>query len=377
MGRKRKYNKHIPNHIDQSKIPTGVFWNNSGNGYWRVDEAYYELQPNGKQKRKVKAKKLAGPDATLADLYRLLEDRANPEARNLQWLCDKYFASKQFDNLKFSTQKEYRLYLKKLYEIPVKKGGGLPLIDLNIWTKYLVQRTIDKIDETRGPTAARHTYSFIRRVFSWGNNRGHVNHQPADGIDLPRLNPTQKLPSQAAYDAVLAYAKETNSVWWAIMEIEYLCRMRGIEVRGLREKHLLDDGVYVERAKGSKDTIVLWNARLRDAVQSLRTRRAEIWKARRFPEPINKSEWPLFVSEKGPKLSESGYRTSWDRFIKQAIAAGAISEDDRFSPHDLKRKGVTDTPGNAADKKDASGHRSDTMLGVYDKSITRVRAADE
>jgi len=32
-----------------------------------------------------------------------------------------------------------------------------------------------------------------------------------------------------------------------------------------------------------------------------------------------------------------------------------IAEEDRFSLHDLKRKGVTDTPGTQHDKQDAAG----------------------
>lgn len=44
----------------------------------------------------------------------------------------------------------------------------------------------------------------------------------------------------------------------------------------------------------------------------------------------------------------------------------------RFSLHDLKRKGGTDTPGNRAEKQDALGV-SEAMMNVYDKSVPRVK----
>lgn len=38
MPRPRKHNPTIPAHIDQRKIPKGVYWDSSGNGRWYVLE---------------------------------------------------------------------------------------------------------------------------------------------------------------------------------------------------------------------------------------------------------------------------------------------------------------------------------------------------
>ncbi len=40
--------------------------------------------------------------------------------------------------------------------------------------------------------------------------------------------------------------------------------------------------------------------------------------------------------------------------------------------HDNKRKGITETKGNRADKQDAGGHRSRAMADVYDLSMPHV-----
>lgn len=47
--------------------------------------------------------------------------------------------------------------------------------------------------------------------------------------------------------------------------------------------------------------------------------------------------------------------------IKRALTAGLKQ---RFSLHDLKAKGITDTTG---DKRAAGGHRTTQMVDVYDR----------
>lgn len=46
----------------------------------------------------------------------------------------------------------------------------------------------------------------------------------------------------------------------------------------------------------------------------------------------------------------------------------------RFTFHDLKRKGVSDTTGN---KLDSSGHRTASMLNVYDVKLKIVEQAGD
>lgn len=43
----------------------------------------------------------------------------------------------------------------------------------------------------------------------------------------------------------------------------------------------------------------------------------------------------------------------------------------------MKRRGITDTRGRKADKMDAGGHKSPSMLDVYDKSVPVVEATAE
>ena len=47
-------------------------------------------------------------------------------------------------------------------------------------------------------------------------------------------------------------------------------------------------------------------------------------------------------------------------------------DHDQFGSHDLERKRVTDTKGTRADKEEASGHRSNSMIDIYDLSLPKV-----
>ncbi len=59
------------------------------------------------------------------------------------------------------------------------------------------------------------------------------------------------------------------------------------------------------------------------------------------------------------RMTESTIQTAWQRMMVEWATLG----NERFTVHDLKRKGVSDAEG---DKLAASGHRSIAMLKVYD-----------
>lgn len=81
----------------------------------------------------------------------------------------------------------------------------------------------------------------------------------------------------------------------------------------------------------------------------------------------------LVVSQSGDPLVKSSFDSAWQRMIKMAIAENIITPEDRFSLHGLKHRGVTDTEGTRADKKDASGHKSDAAFNVYDHEMQTVK----
>jgi hypothetical protein len=58
-----------------------------------------------------------------------------------------------------------------------------------------------------------------------------------------------------------------------------------------------------------------------------------------------------------------------------AVAEKVISAESKFGLHGLKHRGVTDTGGGKAGKKEASGHKTDAMLNLYDHEVPVVDPA--
>lgn len=377
-GAKRRFNNKIPAHIDQNKLPDRCYWDNNGNGHWYTKF----FDENGKQRRK----RIAGRDALLSELYSIIESWDGDDHGTFRWIANKYFESSAFKALVKSTRADYQYSFDVVASFDTKINIKLADVPLKNWDTPLIQKFVDLISEH--PTKAKHVHGFIRRVFSWSKPRGYVTNNPAIGVQLPKQRRLQRLPSKRAYNALVNYAKQHGThgqkisgscphYIWPVMELEYLCRLRGVEARSLTDANLVDQGLLVFRRKGSKANITEFNDRLSKAINYLQSAREEIWQERKFPIPLKPEQRFLIVNTLGENLKKSAYQSAWNRFIRGAIDREIIKPEERFSLHDLKRKGVTDTEGTEAEKMQASGHRDPRMMDVYDKSIAIVKPTSE
>ena len=94
--RARKHQPEIPAHIDQAKIPKGVYWDPTGRGRWLV----FEVEDGKKRSRTV-----AGPVDKLSDLFAITE--ASTESGTVHWVCDQYHESPKFKKLAKGTRDDY------------------------------------------------------------------------------------------------------------------------------------------------------------------------------------------------------------------------------------------------------------------------------
>jgi len=139
----------------------------------------------------------------------------------------------------------------------------------------------------------------------------------------------------------------------------------------------LPTGLLIKRRKGSRDKITAWNDRLKTVWQTAVTTRNQIVSKHKQPHPFRPEDRFVFISERtGDRIQVSSLKTAIGR-----ITATAQTEAEqlgiqwtRFTFHDLKRKGVSDTTGN---KQDASGHRNASMLNIYDVRLKTVEPSSE
>ncbi|MGY3265855.1 site-specific integrase [Lysobacter sp. HA35] len=370
--RQRKHNPSIPSHIDQNAIPKGVYWDATGKGRW-----YRFVQSEGKPARET----LAGPAAKLSDLHAMIEPQEL--AGTVEWLSKQYHASAKFAKLAKSTQDDYEYSRDVALGIKTTSGTTFGKLEAKRLAAAHIQRIVDRLDNEGTPTKANKVLRYLRLLFRWGVNRGLCPHNPAQGVEAAQERKKRRLPPTDVYTALLRFAQERGALkahtegsvapyLWLVMELGYMCRLRGIETVTLTLAAETPEGIQTNRRKRSRDSLVQWNPRLRaawDAAVALR--QATLTRLKR-PEMLRLEDRALFLSQGGEPLSKSGLDTAWQRLIKLAIEKDVIAPEQRFGLHDLKRKGGTEAAGSKGERQDALGV-SDAMMKVYDHSVPRVK----
>lgn len=377
-ARKRKHNPHIPNHIDQAALPAAIYFDQRNAGVWYT--LHYD--ETGKQRRR----NVAPADVTLAELHKIMEQTSGADRGTLRYLCDQFHLSDRYKRLASKTHDDYCYSRDVLLDIPTRLGKPLGDLLVKKFTAALVQRIVDRLADEGTPSKAAHALRYLRRVLQWGRNRGFLESNPAQGIEAPVERKRRRLPGHQVMDDLvdraLAFGRLARNEKGGcpeylsyVMEISYLCRLRGIETITLTDAHELPEGIMTNRRKGSRDNIVRWTPRLRAAWEGAKAYRAKVWSQKATVIPIRADRRYLIVASHGGQLRKSSLDTAWQRFILSAIADGTITAEERFGMHDLKRRGITDTVGTRADKQEASGHRDGAMMDVYDLSLPLVNAS--
>lgn len=378
-GRPRKFDPSVPPHIDPRCLPKGAYWD-------RSSRSWYTILPHPKPHRHP----IGNATASLADLHRAIEEVGGVQRDTIAWLLARYHDGTDFRALAPSTRNSYEKN-RKAVETRKTRFGLLGTLRLAAITRPAVQNLIEGIAAEGHPSKANHLLRYLRLVFRWGLNHGDAPAawklaNPADGIKAARERKAFKMPTPAALEAVIAYARagatsrahtkgSVAPYLWCVMEIAYRCRLRGIEVVTLTEANHTEAGIVTNRRKGSRDNVVAWSPSLREAWDTLVALRDVAMKRHRVPVPIRAAQRVLVVSQTGTPLTKGGLDTAWQRLINGALRDKVITEDQRFSLHGLKHRGITDTKGNKADKQTAAGHTTPQMTDRYDHELPVVESA--
>lgn len=375
-GRKRV---NFPAHIDASKVPKKCYWDKSGNGHW-----FTKYKDNGVWRRK----KVADHRATLADLHTALEERQGIATGSFEWLADEFEKSAQFRQNSKSMKKDWDYCKRVVCSMQSRSGVSLGKTNRAKWTTPDIQKIIDRVAVDRGPSSAKHVYTYLKRLFNWGLNRGYCSKNPVQAMELPRERKRQRLPEKDVIARLISFAQERSKLKsrtkgsckayiWMALEIGYLNRLRGIESFKATDDQIKEDGLECSRAKGSTDNVTRWNPRLRNVVDAALAHRDELWAKKKRPYPIKPDQRPILVNDYGDAVKASTWQSGWKRFLEMAIRENIITKDQWFGLHDMKRRGATDTPGTKSDKLDATGLSSLQILKTYDKSKQLVDASSE
>ncbi|HZF96685.1 MAG TPA: integrase [Pseudoxanthomonas sp.] len=377
-GRTRKHNPSIPVHIDQAALPKGVYWDATGNGRW-----YIFVRKEGRPARET----IAGPGARLSDLHRIVDEgKGGPTHGTVAWVLESFHGSSRFKELAKGTQRNYELCRRIVEQFPTQIGIKFGALVAARLTQTNVQRLHERIVQQGTPSKANHVLRYLRRVFKWAGPHLGLKDNPAKGIEQAKERQRRRLPAPEVYQAVVDYARERGALTphshgsvppylWIMAELGYLCRLRGIETNTLVEAQGEAEGLRTDRRKGSRNNIVEWTPRLRAAWDAALAYRRQIVERTTRIQQLRPEDRYLFLSEDGEPLTKHSLDSAWQRLIAKAVKDQVITIDQRFSLHDLKRKGGSDTAGNSADKQDALGVTA-PMMKVYDLSVPRVKPSD-
>lgn len=375
-GRKRRFDKTIPHHINQNKLPNGCYWN-------RRDRYWYTYVEGAKPRMR----RLGSEEVLLSDLYHAMEQLNGIERDTLDYLLKLHSNSPQFTGLAKSTRDDYKYCRAILQNFQTKLGIPFALLKLRKITLPLVQVLVDDIAAGKRsfgdmplqptPSSGAHVQRYLSAAFAWGMPRGHCLTNPADGVDMPKERKAHRMPDAVTMKAVVALFKRRGALpsrrrgslapyVWAVAVIAYACRMRGVEVRELTDADETEEGIIVDRRKGSLGNVTRWSTELKEAWNWLKKRRNRIWEKKRRPLPLRAEDRPLVVTEGGIAVGKHTMSSAWRRAMAAALAAGLITQEERFGLHGLKHRGITDTKGTKADKQLASGHKSMQMVNRYD-----------
>jgi len=321
--------------------------------YVYLAKGRYILRTYDPETRRQREARLCAGNATLAEVWAAYESRTAPrDHETFRWLSRLYQASPQFSTLSPHTRRDYESYHRRICAMELADGRLLGELPLAAWTAPLIQRWQDRRAKD-APVGVNREKSYISRVFAWGVARGHVVDNPARHVPRVREHARTRYVTDSEYATVAELAAESGSPYLVpVMELAYLLRARLAEVLDLQRTHLTDEGIYLHRRKGSRDSLIGWTPRMRAVVEVALAMHGKI-----------ASRYVIAGSDYG-RMKESTVQTAWQRLMR-----GWTGE--RFTIHDLKAKGITDTTG---DKLAASGHRDPRMLAVYDRLPSRVDA---
>lgn len=279
---------------------------------------------------------------------------------DMSWLIDMHFGSVQFKELSETTKKNDLIKINRVKKV---FGRMLP----HDVTSGHIRMYMDEVGE-KSKSSANRDHGLLSRIFNWAKERNLVRENPVHGVKKFSEKPRDRYVEDWEYWLVYEASLQSSYPWVAPqMEIAYLCRMRSNEVRGiLIDKHLQEDGIFVQRGKGSKNEITAWSDRLRKAVTDADLLSPDA--------PQRIKDRPLFYNKTGGPVSDSSFKSAWRRIRTTAMEIGVeidgrmIKLKESFNFHDLKAKGITDH------ETKSGGHRSKKMEAVYDRKPEIIKA---
>lgn len=272
--------------------------------------------------------------------------------RCLAYISQQYQQSEDFCSNAPKTQTDYRLFADAILSHEIELDGKpATLGDLSI--EELTRPDLNAIREQRlkqykarnkkGTVAINRQISYLQTMIKWGLNYmpelpNMAN--PIEGIKKFKEEANKRYVTHEELEIQCREAAKFSDYLPIVIRLSYLLGTRGVETINTRESHLLEEGIDVDRRKGSKDNIIKWSPALR----------AEVANAKALSRlgMISPLDPYLVTNTRGDAISQSALQSAMQKLKKEMIAAGL--GEYFFTLHKTKSKAQSDS-----DDEDISG----------------------
>lgn len=280
---------------------------------------------------------------------------------SLHWLDEQYSKSERFRSLSVKSQANIG-FMRRLLDHKIKVSGAAGLfgdLQASALTPPMLRSLFDRRLQIyrdagkKGSAIVNRERAYLSAMLSWGIE--HIDGlglatNPCKGIRGAKETPRSRYVTEDDYQIQSDMAREIADYLPVVFELAYLCAARGSEIVALRRDSIRDEGLVIRRGKGSRDNIIKWSTRLRQAVAAATRGHSNLHLiVNTQDQPLNKHALDTAMQRLKAKMEESGHGAQW------------------WTLHDLKRKGLTD----AADKTIA-GHRTEAMRQRYNVGLDQV-----
>ncbi len=280
---------------------------------------------------------LADYDAPMSVIWQRWENLQAKKVHTVGWMLDLYYKSDTYKGLSPRTQSDYDSLGRLLSQAPMADGKVFSDLLLSKITKRTIRKYLDLYP---AKSSANRQISFFKAAWNWAEERFDIPTNPCLGVKMNKEKPRSRYVTHEEFDEALSLAPE----WLQIaMELSYWCRARRGEVLSMRRSDASEEGLLVNRKKGS---------------------RSEITDAPRIRELVSRSaHLPgtsdyLVRNKKGP-ITASAFDSAWRRL--------SAKHSNPFPFHDIKAKGISDMKGEVW-----AGHKSGRMLDVYVRKPRKI-----
>lgn len=292
---------------------------------WSYQHGAYYYRPRDGEKPQFDNKSWFRLGSTLHEAHREFAERIelSIDLKNMSDICDRY----AIEVLPLKSAATQKSQIKSMARIRAVFGEN----KIQSIESFHIYQYRDAVAKKKSQKIANLDLELLSHIFTkaieWGARKGHpmTNKQ----VTKFSLKPRDRYVTDNELNSALQFASTFIRQY---VTLKLLLGVRKGEILKIKLSDITDEGIFISRTKGGRDSIYEWTPALRAAINAIRSEQKKI------------NGMYLFSTREGrPYIDENGetrgFNSVWQRFMKKVVDSGI----ERFTEHDLRAKVASDT----------------------------------